>query len=75
MPHIICSLCCSCLLLCVQVQNNHLSQLPQDLDSPQQLELVLVDGNPMTDPLTEVCHHICHLSIFVGKKTLKGHEL
>jgi len=37
------------------IQNTDLSQMPKDLDSLQQMELVLVDGNPMTDPLTEVC--------------------
>ncbi|KAM6389142.1 LOW QUALITY PROTEIN: leucine-rich repeat and IQ domain-containing protein 4 [Pluvialis apricaria] len=36
-------------------KNNHLSQQPEDLGSLQQLGLVLVDGNPMTDPPTEVC--------------------
>ncbi|KAM6127507.1 LOW QUALITY PROTEIN: leucine-rich repeat and IQ domain-containing protein 4 [Phoenicopterus ruber ruber] len=44
-----------CSGLKLLVQNNHLSQLPEDLDSLQQLELVLVDGNAMTDPPTEVC--------------------
>lgn len=37
------------------LQNNQLSQLPEDLASLQQLEVVLVDGNPMTDPPIEVC--------------------
>ncbi|NXL48031.1 LRIQ4 protein, partial [Podilymbus podiceps] len=37
------------------LQNHQLSQLPEDLDSLQQLELVLVDGNPMADPQTGVC--------------------
>ncbi|XP_064373242.1 leucine-rich repeat and IQ domain-containing protein 4 [Dromaius novaehollandiae] len=37
------------------LQNNQLHQLPEDLDTLQQLELVLVDGNPMTDPPMEVC--------------------
>lgn len=37
------------------LQNNQLSQLPEDLVSLQQLELILVDGNPMLDPPIEVC--------------------
>lgn len=37
------------------LQDNQLSQLPEDLASLQQLEVVLVDGNPMTDPPIEVC--------------------
>uniref|UniRef100_A0A8C0F6G5 Uncharacterized protein n=1 Tax=Bubo bubo TaxID=30461 RepID=A0A8C0F6G5_BUBBB len=37
------------------IQNILLSQLPEDLDSLQQLELVLGDGNPMTDLPIEVC--------------------
>lgn len=37
------------------LQNNQLSQLPEDLVSLQQLELILVDGNPMLDPPAEVC--------------------
>ncbi|KAM9274805.1 LOW QUALITY PROTEIN: leucine-rich repeat and IQ domain-containing protein 4 [Cariama cristata] len=37
------------------IQKNHLSQLPENLDNLQQLELVLVDENSMTDPLTEMC--------------------
>lgn len=37
------------------LQDNQLSQLPEDLASLQQLEVILVDGNPMTDPPIEVC--------------------
>ncbi|KAM9231073.1 LOW QUALITY PROTEIN: leucine-rich repeat and IQ domain-containing protein 4 [Leptosomus discolor] len=37
------------------IQSNPLSQLPKDLGSLQQLELVLVDGNPTTGPPTEAC--------------------
>lgn len=37
------------------LQNNQLSRLPEDLNSLKQLQEVLVDGNPMTDPPIEVC--------------------
>lgn len=37
------------------VQNNQLSRLSERLGSLKQLQVVLVDGNPMTDPPIEVC--------------------